>query len=149
MPWVGVILCQWVQQVRVYCIVWDPKRKQWELPKGGAELYIPRRDTNAVDSSPFAIARGELLEEAGIWLGWRNWGAFAWLGKYGRLLTHGLRRETCGWVYTRLCHHDTVEHNHPERVWMTLDEYRSEPRRREDHVDLLMCVEVNSDLEKI
>ena len=149
MPWVGVILCQWVQQVRFYCIVWDPKREHWELPKGGAELNTPRRTTNTVDSSPFATARGELWEEAGIWLGWRNWDAFAWLGKYGKLLTHGLRRDMCGWVYTRRCDHDIVQYDSSERVWMTLDEYCSEPRRRQDHVDLLACVEASSYLEKI
>ena len=149
MAWVGVILTVWIQQVRLYCIVWDQKRKCWELPKGGAELNSPRMTTNTIDSSPFATARGELWEEAGIWLGWRNWDTFAWLGKYGKLLTRGLKEDRCGWVYTRLCDHDIVQDDRPDRQWMTFEEYCFLPRRRNDHVDLLACVETSSYLEDI
>ena len=140
MAWVGVILCRALLELRLYCFQWDEKRKQWELPKGGAELTEPRSSTGCVDSSPFATARGELWEEAGIWLEWREWGKFSWLGKYGNVLSHGLEEGKNGWMYTMVQDNDSMI-DHAGRAWMTLEEYRLHSWRRDDHVALLERVE--------
>ena len=79
MPWIGVVLRRWtnVDQTSCgvrstvhccpeFCVEFDIKRKAWELPKGGVQ---PSRDT-----SPYATARRELWEEAGVWLQWRERG---------------------------------------------------------------------------
>ena len=148
MAWVGVILCRALAEVQLYCFEWDEKRQRWELPKGGAELMEPRPwpSTGYVDSSPFATARAELWEEAGIWLEWREWGSFAWLDRYGNVLIRGLEEGRSGWLYTRAQENDTVIH-HASRTWMTLEEYRRQRMRRNEHVDLLERVEASAYLQ--
>ena len=146
MAWVGVVLCRAILFLRLYCFHWDKKRQQWELPKGGAELTDPSSSTGSVDSSPFATARGELWEEAGIWLEWREENTFAWLDKYGNVLNHGLEEGKSGWIYTRVQENDTFIY-HADRIWMTLEEYRMEPLRRDDHVDLLERIEADAHIQ--
>ena len=148
MAWVGVILCQVLTGLTTYCVEWDDKRKKWELPKGGAELRQPRDSTGSVDSSPFATARAELWEEAGIWLAWREMANFACLGQHGNLLTNGLEENRNGWIYTTIQENDTVI-EHSNRTWMTLEEYRTERFRRQDYVKLLERIEGTPKLQEI
>ena len=94
MPWFGVILWRWSRRYhgtecrhwrREYLVEFDSKRKNYELPKGGARVQEPRRirvptatrarTLQVYDSSPFATARWELWEEIGVWVGWRAEGA--------------------------------------------------------------------------
>ena len=148
MAWVGVILCQVLTGLTTYCVEWDDKRKKWELPKGGAELTRRRSSTGSVDSSPFATARAELWEEAGIWLEWREMANFACLGQHGKLLTYGLEENRNGWIYTTIQDNDTMI-EHSNRTWMTLEEYRKERFRRQDYVELLEKIERTPELQQI
>ena len=143
MPWVGLILCQHIRQHCVYCFQLDGKRRNFELPKGGAELARPRRSTGSIDSSPFATARAEMWEEAGIWVGWRHWTMFKCLNSRGVVLQQGLDRNTNGWIYTRLGDNDIAIDPYPARSWMTLDQYCSLDSYRPDHARVLAQVEAD------
>ena len=90
--WYGVILvknmlsdCRGRLQTCEVLVIYEPKRPdKLELPKGGQEL-VNRRflSTQTCDSNPFQTARAELLEEAGIWLGWREYAEYAWVNGNG------------------------------------------------------------------
>ena len=123
MPWVGLILCHYVDYHRIYCFQLDGKRRIYELPKGGAALTRPRRSTGTIDSSPFATARAEMWEEAGIWVGWRHWTMFKCLDRKGVVLQQGLDQDSSGWIYTTLQPNDIVTDHYPTRCWTTLDKY--------------------------
>ena len=153
MVWVGVILFKvlpaWKGHppLKLYCFEWDTKRGNWELPKGGAELTKPRFSTGCVDSSPFATARAELWEETNIWLGWRDWGSFHWLDAKGEVLWDGFLGNENGRLYTEIEKKDNTGIADSRVQWLSLEEYRKVPERRNDHVDLLECVEASRDLQ--
>ena len=127
MPWLGVILWRWNERPhgtarshwrREYCVQFDRKRKMYELPKGGAKRIKPRRipmqTENGVqmvlacDSSPFATARWELLEEAtGIWVGWRERGPYAWISRRGEVWPGVPCASPSAWLCTELRGDDT------------------------------------------
>ena len=88
MPWYGAVVWSVRRQERKYCCQWDSKRRCLELPKGG--MRKKRRQTSGFpDSSPFATARWEMWEEAGIWLGWRRIEDFQWMQHEGHALPLG------------------------------------------------------------
>ena len=55
----------------VFCAVFDKKRQDWELSKGGFEPWR-RKSSGCADAGLFATARWELWEEAGWWLSYRE-----------------------------------------------------------------------------
>ena len=122
-----------------YCVQRDLKREQWELPKGGAELRTKRRSTGCTDSSLFATARGELWEEAGVWLAWRPAGTYEWLSPQGEALPLGPEEGRSAFVCTELRPEDTLV-AHSSRAWMTLERFAASTTRK-DHVLLLRCWE--------
>ena len=137
MVWAGVVLRRprdggnsWE-----YCVQWDPKRAQWELPKGGAELRTQRPSTGCTDSSPFATARCELWEEAGVWLAWRPPGTYAWFSPTGEALPLGPGEGRSAFVCTDLRSEDSVV-AHPSRAWMTMERFAASSTR-DDHVRFL------------
>ena len=83
MVWMGVILRRRTGDKVEYCVEFDKKRTQWELPKGGKEDHHQRQSSGCVDASPFATARWELWEKAGVWLSWRWRHCYAWVTPIG------------------------------------------------------------------
>ena len=137
MVWHGVVLRRARPDTSwAYCVHWDRKRAQWELPKGGAELSTARCSTGRVDSTPFATARCELWEEAGVWLAWRPEGTYAWLTAQGRLLPNGPAEGRSAFVCTELRPEEDCVDVHPARSWMTLARFAGSTTR-EDHVRLV------------
>ena len=138
--WRGVILRRWTRPSRDYwsmrptqqyyipefCTVRVPKRREaYELPKAGARWH---------DTSPFATARRALWEEAGVWLGWRDPGTFAWVDSEGELL-HNAEPWISSWVLADL----SWDGDMCERVshhWLALDEFL-DLSNRDDHAKVL------------
>lgn len=54
-----------------------------ELPHGPPEFLLPRQSTRSTDHNAFQTARATVLENTGIWLGWRDSGAYAWIRPHG------------------------------------------------------------------
>ena len=135
MPWYGAVVW-WVDgQERKYCCQWDPKRKCLELPKGGMEKV--RRQTSGVpDSSPFATARWELWEEAGIWLGWRRIEDFQWMRRGGHALPLGPAAGQSAFVVTEFQDAEDFVADCCSRYWLTLEDCQRR-RLRSDHLRLL------------
>ena len=135
MPWYGAVVW-WVDgQERKYCCQWDPKRKCLELPKGGMKKV--RRQTSRVpDSSPFATARWELWEEAGIWLGWRRIEDFQWIQRGGHSLPLGPAARQSAFVVTKFQDAGDYVADCNSRQWLTLKECER-MGLRPDHLQLL------------
>ena len=119
----------------------DKKRGGWELPKGGAELAQPRPSTGCTDSSPFATGRGELWEEAGVWLAWREPGSYMWVSPTGSTLTSTPAKRQSAFLCTDLRATDEMV-PHDRRAWMTLEEFAAKSMRQ-DHVDLLQRLQAS------
>ena len=136
MPWYGAVVWSGNGRQRMYCCQWDHKRRCWELPKGGMETW--RKTSNAPDSSPFATARCELWEEAGIWLQWRQRKDFQWVSPEGVALLLGPDPRQPAFVVTEL-HVGEGDDEVVEccrRQWMTLEACERNLLRR-DHLQLL------------
>ena len=134
--WFGVILYRQHFCGLEFCVQFDKKRNDWELPKGGAKILSPRKSTECMDSSPFATARGELFEECGVWISWRKNDAFEWMNTQGVVLHDGPRMNA--FLCTMLQPDDEVDR---QSQWMTLSEFISKSRRH-DHIYLMRrCVE--------
>ena len=100
-PWYGALLWQHDGDDLRVCCQYDHGRRGWELPKGGQELG--RRASSGVpDSSPFATARHELWEEAGVWLAWRPPGADDWVTQSGAPLPGGPGPQQNAYILTEL-----------------------------------------------
>ena len=155
MPWFGVILWRWSHRddgtpCREYCVQFDRKRRDYELPKGGAEVLAPRRIAvptlkgtrtwEVYDSSPFATARWELWEETGVWVGWRAEGTYTWISKTGRVLPAGPCAHQDAWLCTEL--HGTEDSYDTRRPppWMTVAEFACRSRRN-DHLFVLQALQ--------
>ena len=139
MGWIGIVLSRRDEnstKAPRYCVQFDKKRKGWELPKGGPELARPRLSTGCIDSSPFATGRGELWEEAGGWLAWREPGFYTWVSPTGSTLTSTPAKCQSAFLCTELCETDVVVPNWRRRDWMTLQQFAARSMRL-DHVELL------------
>ena len=134
MPWAGVVLWKGSGVGRLFCVQFDAKRQDWELPKGRFEARL-RYSSGVADSSLFATARWELWEEAGVWLSWRS--RFLWVDPAGRRLKAPPRGNA--WVVTSAAPEDEVCEDFAARRWMTLVEFERHTSRR-DHVALLTSV---------
>ena len=135
MVWFGVILWRQGEKSLEFCVEWDCKRKDWELPKGGAQLKRPRRSTRCIDSSAFSTARNELWEECEVWLAWREEYAFEWVTSRGCVLSSGPFAGSA-FVCTMLQSDDEVGR---KSKWQTLKKF-TECSRRRDHKLLLRHV---------
>ena len=71
--WFGILLYRRHGGGLQICFEKD-RRGKLELPKGGEEHF---------DKSPFATARREMHEEAGIWVGYRKVGEYFWTANHG------------------------------------------------------------------
>ena len=135
MPWYGAVVWSVRDQERKYCCQWDSKRRCLELPKGGMKKV--RRQTSGVpDSSPFAIARWELWEEAGIWLGWRRIEDFQWMRRGGHALPLGPAAGQSAFVVTEFQDAEDCVADCCSRHWLTLEDCKRR-RLRSDHLRLL------------
>ena len=143
MPWIGVVLRRWtnVDQTSCgvrstvhccpeFCVEFDIKRKAWELPKGGVQ---PSRDT-----SPYATARRELWEEAGVWLQWRERGTSTWASPKGDVLGEAPSADKHAWLVTDVLPYDEIDLRRPP-MWMSLARFR-QISPRDDHVKVLETV---------
>jgi 8-oxo-dGTP pyrophosphatase MutT (NUDIX family) len=105
MPWYGALLWQRDADGLRICCQYDHDRRGWELPKGGHQLG--RRASSGVpDSSPFATARHEMWEEAGVWLAWRPPGAYDWVTEKGEPLPGGPGLHQNAFIVTELSTED-------------------------------------------
>ena len=115
------------------CCVWDDKRGaehgRYELPEGGAELERPRA-CGYVDTSPFATARNELWEEAGIWIGWRQRADYYWVDTKGKQLAGDPPWTTAAFLVTTFFDRDVIT-PHEDRKWLEL--HQCKPMLRQDH----------------
>ena len=135
MPWYGAVVWSVDGQERKYCCQWDSKRRCLELPKGGMKKV--RRQTSGVpDSSPFATARWELWEEAGIWLGWRRIEDFQWMRRGGHALPLGPAAGQSAFVVTEFQDAEDCVADCCSRHWLTLEDCKRS-RLRSDHLRLL------------
>ena len=135
MPWYGAVVWSVDGQERKHCCQWDPKRRCLELPKGGMKKV--RRQTSGVpDSSPFATARWELWEEAGIWLGWRRIEDFQWMRRGGHALPLGPAAGQSAFVVTEFQDAEDFVADCCSRYWLTLEDCQRR-RLRSDHLRLL------------
>ena len=135
MPWYGAVVWSVDGQERKYCCQWDSKRRCLELPKGGMKKV--RRQTSGVpDSSPFATARWELWEEAGIWLGWRRIEDFQWMRRGGHALPLGPAAGQSAFVVTEFQDAEDCVADCCSRHWLTLEDCKRR-RLRSDHLRLL------------
>ena len=106
-----------------------------ELPKGG--MRKKRRQTSGFpDSSPFATARWELWEEAGIWLGWRRIEDFQWMRHGGHALPLGPAEGQSAFVVTEFQDAEDCVADCCSRHWLTLEDCERR-RLRSDHMQLL------------
>ena len=94
-----------------------------------------RHSSGVPDSSPFATARRELWEEAGLWLEWRQRGEFHWVSRDAVPLIQGPGPHQSAFLVTQLQEGDR-EVDHLRRAWMTLEECAAQGLRR-DHLQLL------------
>ena len=135
MPWYGAVVSSVREQERKYCCQWDSKRKCLELPKGGMSKKS-RQTSGFPDSSPFATARWEMWEEAGIWLGWRRIEEFQWMQHDGHALPLGPAKGQSAFLVTEFLDAEDYEVDCNSRHWLTLKECE---RRglRSDHLRLL------------
>ena len=131
MPWYGALLWQHDGDDLRVCCQYDHGRRGWELPKGGRELG--RRASSGVpDSSPFATARHELWEEAGVWLAWRPPGSYAWVTPSGARLPGGPGPQQNAYILTELRTEDEQAEPGGMRGWLNLEECENLLRR--DHL---------------
>ena len=159
MPWFGVILWRWSHRGhgterlhwrREYCVQFDRRRRDYELPKGGAEVLAPRRipvptgkgtrTVEVYDSSPFATARWELWEETGVWVGWRAEGTYTWISTWGRVLPGGPGADQNAWLCTELSNRDDSYDTRRPPEWMNLNEFAG-LSRRDDHWRVLEALQ--------
>ena len=155
MPWFGVILWRWSHRddgtpCREYCVQFDRKRRDYELPKGGAEVLAPRRIAvptlkgtrtwEVYDSSPFATARWELWEETGVWVGWRAEGTYTWISKRGCVLPGGPCDHQDAWLCTELHGTDDTYDMRWPPTWMSVNEF-ARRSRRDDHLRVLQALQ--------
>ena len=133
MPWYGAVVWGGDGQ-REYCCQWGCRRGCWELPKGGLEL-VRRASSGLPDSSPFATARWELWEEAGLWLSWRARADFRWVSQNAEPLALGPGQQQSAFVVTKLQDGDLMV-PHPNQAWLTLEQCGVQ-RLRPDHLRLL------------
>ena len=106
-----------------------------ELPKGG--MRKKRRQTSGFpDSSPFATARWEMWEEAGIWLGWRRIEEFQWMQHDGHALPLGPAKGQSAFVVTKFQDAGDYVADCNSRQWLTLKECER-MGLRPDHLHLL------------
>ena len=159
MPWFGVILWRWSHRGhgtehrhwrREYCVEFDRKRRNYELPKGGAQVLAPRRipvptgkgtrTVEVYDSSPFATARWELWEETGVWVGWRAEGTYTWISNQGRVLPGGPSADQNAWLCTELSNTDDTYDTRRPPEWMNLDEFAVRSNR-DDHLMVLKALQ--------
>ena len=149
MPWFGTILRRWTDadhtdwffrptpllRVPEFCVEYEcgtsGGRSGWELPKGGF------RDG---DSGPFATARRELWEEAGVWVTWRPPGTYVWASPTGRRLPNGPAPRENAWLIVDLMPGDIRNVHKPPPRWMTIDEFGGNSWRR-DHHELLRAIQ--------
>ena len=135
MPWYGAVVWSVRRQERKYCCQWDSKRRCLELPKGG--MRKKRRQTSGFpDSSPFATARWEMWEEAGIWLGWRRIEEFQWMQHDGHALPLGPAKGQSAFVVTEFQDAEDYVADCNSRHWLTLKECER-MGLRPDHLQLL------------
>ena len=134
MPWYGALLWQHDGNDLRICCQYDHGRRGWELPKGGQE---PRRraSSGVPDSSPFATARHEMWEEAGVWLAWRPPGAYDWVTQKGAPLPWGPGPQQDAFVVTKLrTENEQAVSTH--RRWINLEECGR--RLRSDHLSVAL-----------
>ena len=153
MPWYGVVLRRWSKEDRTdwsctatneyclpeFCVQYDTKRYDYELPKGGAETTRPRRSTRCIDSSPFGTARCELWEETGVWLAWRGRFAYQWVSPDGRILLGGPSADSSAWLCTDLSLWDQWDMERTP-LWFSVSDFE-ELSNREDHLRVLRAVD--------
>ena len=153
MPWYGVVLRRWSNEDRTdwsftatneyclpqFCVHYDTKRYDYELPKGGAKTTRPRRSTRCIDSSPFGTARCELWEETGVWLAWRGRFAYQWVSPDGRILPGGPSADSSAWLCTDLSPWDQWDMERTP-VWCSVSDFE-ELSNREDHLRVLRAVD--------
>ena len=138
MPWYGAVVWSVDGQERKHCCQWGSKRRCLELPKGGMKKV--RRQTSGVpDSSPFATARWELWEEAGIWLGWRRIEDFQWIRRGGHALPLGPAAGQSAFVVTELQDAEDCVADCCSRHWLTLEDCKRRSLRS-DHLRLLQSL---------
>ena len=153
MPWYGVVLRRWSKEDRTdwsftatneyclpeFCVQCDTKRRDYELPKGGAKTTRRRHSTRCIDSSPFGTARCELWEETGVWLAWRGRFAYQWASSHGRILPGGPSADSSAWLCTDLSPWDQWD---MERtlLWFSVSDFE-EWSNREDHLRVLRAVD--------
>ena len=110
MVWYGVLLLKVhpkpISYVEV-CILWHPERKQWEVPKGGAQWGQTRVSTNMSDANCFHTARAELWEECGVWLAMRSGNDLIWFNSEGDRLYEEYPEQNA-FLLTKLRGGDTV-----------------------------------------
>ena len=135
MPWYGAVVWSVDGQERKYCCQWDSKRRCLELPKGGMKK-VRRQTSGFPDSSPFAIARWELWEEAGIWLGWRRIEDFQWMRRGGHALPLGPAAGQSAFVVTEFQDAEDCVADCCSRHWLTREDCKRR-RLRSDHLRLL------------
>ena len=161
MPWFGVILWRWSHRGhgterlhwrREYCVEFDRKRKNYELPKGGAQVQgrgprhirVPTengmRTVRVYDSSPFATARWELWEETGVWVGWRTEGTYTWISPQGSVLPGGPCGHQNAWLCTEMSNNDDSYDTRWPPKWMNLDELEV-LSSRDDHYMVLEALQ--------
>ena len=149
MPWLGTVLRRWTDdeqtdwffrptpmlRVPEFCVEYEygtsGGRRGWELPKGGL------RDG---DSGPFATARRELWEEAGVWLAWRPLGTYAWVSPRGVRLTGSPAPRENAWLVVDLLPCDIRNVHKPPPRWTTVEEFEDNSWRA-DHLELLRAVQ--------
>ena len=153
MPWYGVVLRRWSKQDRTdwsftatneyclpeFCVQYDTKRYDYELPKGGAHTTRPRRSTGCIDSSPFGTARYELWEEAGVWLAWRGRFTYQWASSNGTILPGGPSAHSNAWLCTDLSPWDQWDMERAP-LWFSVSDFE-ELSNREDHLRVLRAVD--------
>ena len=120
MPWYGALLWQHDGDDLRVCCQYDHGRRGWELPKGGQELGR-RASSGVLDSSPFATARHELWEEAGVWLAWRPPGAYDWVMQTTTPLPGGPGPQQDAFILTELSTEDEQAAS-THRRWLNLEE---------------------------
>ena len=98
---------------------------------------MKRRQTSGFpDSSPFATARWEMWEEAGIWLGWRRIEEFQWMQHDGHALPLGPAKGQSAFVVTEFQDAEDYVADCNSRHWLTLKECER-MGLRPDHLQLL------------
>ena len=123
----------------MFCAVFDKKRQDWELPKGGFEPWR-RKSSGCADAGLFATARWELWEEAGWWLSYRfhYWWVDNWTGR--RLPGPA----PSAWVVAK-CSSADQSRVCSLRRWMTAKEFAGLCKHHGDQVKLLFAVELHLD----